>query len=186
MTRIVGKVIDLTLNVLAVCAGALLIFITISISYSILSRAIGISSPVWIVQFNEYSLVWITFLGAGWALARNKHVAIDLLTRKLGNRRRAALERVHSFLGAGICGALFWYSAQVTWGQYQRGVTDVQAIDVPKYLVLLVIPLGFLLLAVQFLRQLIIGAKVPGTGAGEESAEAEPGAAPFERPEKDS
>ena len=43
----------------------------------------------------------------------------------------------------------------VTWDQFQRGVTDVQAIDFPKYLVLSVIPLGFFLLTVQFLRRFI-------------------------------
>jgi hypothetical protein len=32
-------------------------------------------------------------------------------------------------------------------------VTDVQAVDVPKYLILVVIPLGFLVLVLQFVRQ---------------------------------
>jgi len=37
---------------------------------------------------------------------------------------------------------------------FQRGVTDVQAVDMPKYLVLMVIPAGFLVLTAQFLRNL--------------------------------
>jgi TRAP-type C4-dicarboxylate transport system permease small subunit len=48
-----------------------------------------------------------------------------------------------------------WYGTLVTWDQFQRGVTDVQAIDFPKYLVLMVIPSGFFLLTVQFLRRFV-------------------------------
>jgi TRAP-type mannitol/chloroaromatic compound transport system permease small subunit len=40
---------------------------------------------------------------------------------------------------------------------FQRGVTDVQVVDVAKYKVVLIIPLGFLLLALQFLRKILIG-----------------------------
>jgi TRAP-type mannitol/chloroaromatic compound transport system permease small subunit len=40
---------------------------------------------------------------------------------------------------------------------YQRGVTDVQVVDVAKYKVVLIIPLGFFLLALQFLRKMLIG-----------------------------
>jgi len=38
----------------------------------------------------------------------------------------------------------------------ERGVVDVQVVDIAKYKVILVIPLGFLLLALQFLRKTFI------------------------------
>ena len=141
------------LDTLAGVAALFLLFITLSISYSIFARATGFPYPVWVVQFNEYSLLWMTFLGAAWVLRRDKHVSIDLVTRLLNSRAKVILEIAHGITGMVVCGVLFWYSASVTWGQFQRGVTDVQAVDVPKYLVLLVIPLGFLLLILQFARK---------------------------------
>jgi hypothetical protein len=39
---------------------------------------------------------------------------------------------------------------------FERGVIDVQVVDIAKYKVLFVIPLGFLLLALQFLRKMFI------------------------------
>lgn len=35
----------------------------------------------------------------------------------------------------------------------QRGIIDVQAVDVPKYLILMIIPIGFFFLVIQFVRQ---------------------------------
>jgi len=147
---------------MAILAGSLLLFVTFSISYSILTRASGVSSPVWIVQFNEYALLWITFLGTAWVLARDKHVSIDLLTGRLSPGKQCFFKRVHGVLGILVCLVLVWYGTWVTLGQFERGVTDVQAIDVPKYLVLMIIPLGFFLVAVQFLRQFLKTLKTCG------------------------
>ena len=143
---------DTLLNAMAFIAGVLLLFVTFSISYTILSRMAGFNSPVWVVQFNEYALLWITFLGTAWALARNKHVSIDLLTSRFSPKNQHYFKLFHGVLGTLICLVFFWYGYGVTMGQFKRGIIDVQAVDVPKYLVLIIIPVGFILLAVQFLR----------------------------------
>jgi TRAP-type C4-dicarboxylate transport system permease small subunit len=62
---------------------------------------------------------------------------------------------VHSIMGAVLCGALCWFGIFTTWDQFERKVIDVQSIDVPKAYVLVVIPLGFLLLFLQFARKFI-------------------------------
>jgi TRAP-type C4-dicarboxylate transport system permease small subunit len=150
-----GRVLDQLLAFLAALAGLLLLFVTFSISYTILARFVGFASPVWVVQFNEYALLWMTFLGTAWLLTKDKHVSIDLVTRLLPVFGRVILSLLHNAVGAILCAVFTWYGTLVTWDQFQRGVTDVQAIDFPKYLVLAVIPLGFFLLAVQFLRRFI-------------------------------
>lgn len=150
-----GGILDKLLSFLAALAGLLLLFVTFSISYAILARFVGFASPVWVVQFNEYALLWITFLGTAWLLARDKHVSIDLITRLLPAFGQAILNLLHNAAGAVLCAVFTWYGTLLTWDQFQRGVTDVQAIDFPKYLVLAVIPLGFFLLTLQFLRKFI-------------------------------
>ena len=150
-----SRILDRILTGTSILAGLLLLFITFSISYGITLRAFGIQSPVWTVQFNEYSLLWITFLGSAWVLSRRKHVAIDIVTSRLNPRARRIMEIVHGFMGAGLCAVLCFYTSLMALNLFQRGVTDVQAVDVPKSLVIIVIPIGFLLLILQFLRILI-------------------------------
>ncbi len=150
-----GKAFDTLMNILAGLAALLLVFMTLSITYAIFVRAIGLQAPVWVVQFNEYSLLWITFLGGAWLLRRRKHVAIDSFTRVLGPKGKSLMGILHCLLGLTVCGLIAWYGGRETWSHLQRGVTDVQAVDVPKYLVIMIIPCGFLLLVLQFGRDLI-------------------------------
>jgi C4-dicarboxylate transporter, DctQ subunit len=147
------KILDYLLAILAVLAGLLLLFITFSIAYTIFARFLDIPGPIWAVQFTEYALLWMTLLGTAWVLKRHKHVSVDLLTSRLSSKGKVYFDLAHSLMGVAVCGFLCWYGSIVTWGQYQRGVVDIQVVDTPKYLILLIIPVGFLFLVGQFLRQ---------------------------------
>ena len=151
LSRILGWI----LNAMAMLTGLILVFVTFSISYSIATRALGFQSPVWIIQFNEYSLLWMTFLGTAWVLSRRKHVAIDVVTGRLSPGGKRVAEIIHSVMGAGVCGVLCYFSMLIVLNMYSRGVTDVQAVDVPKSFVLFVIPLGFFCLTIQFIRNFV-------------------------------
>ena len=147
-----GRIFDKLLSALAVLAGLLLLFITFSIAYTIFARFFNIPGPIWAVQFTEYSLLWMTLLGTAWVLKRQKHVSVDLLTSRLGAKSKVYFELAHSLMGVAVSGILCWYGTVVAWGQYQRGVVDIQVVDMPKHLILMIIPIGFLFLVGQFLR----------------------------------
>ncbi len=149
-----GKLIDFICKLFAVASGILLILVTVFIGYVILARIIHISSPAWITQFTEYALLWITFLGTAWVLGRNRHIAIDLIMSHLGPRKKLAFDISHYLVGCAVCLVLCYFGCLTMLSMIQRGVVDVQVVDIDKYKVILVIPLGFLLLALQFLRKM--------------------------------
>ena len=155
-----AKLLDKICGVLAVLAALLLLFITFSIGYSIFTRQLKLPSPVWVVQFNEYSLLWVTFLGTAWVLSQEKHVAIQLVTERLSVRVQRVVSLVHNLVGFALCGAFCWFAWFNTWDHYVRKVTDVGSVDFPKAYVLAIIPLGFFLLALQFLRKFILGLRL--------------------------
>ncbi|MBW2021671.1 MAG: TRAP transporter small permease [Deltaproteobacteria bacterium] len=143
---------------MAILAGLLLVIMTVSIGMSITLRTLNLQVPLWSVQFNEYSLLWITFLGAAWLLRKGRHVSLDIVTRRLRKGDVGKLQIIHAVFGLVVCGVLTLYSGAVTWNLFQRGVMDVRAVDVPKYLILLVVFLGLLMLTMEFLRNLVVGA----------------------------
>lgn len=155
---------DKILTVLGVIPALLLLYIVLSTSVNVFSRFLGFGGLVWGVQFTEYSLLWMTLLGATWVLKRNKHVTVDLITGLLKEPTKAYFDLVHSIMGFAVCALLCWYGAIVTWGQYQRGVVDIQVVDVPKYLALMIIPLGFFFLSLEFIRRFFTGLKQIGRG----------------------
>ena len=150
------KLLDRVCQLCAVLGALLLLFVTFSITYSIITRQMGLGSPIWVFQFNEYSLLWVTFLGTAWLLAENKHVQISLLTNALGKKANKALAVIHSFVGCVLCGILAWYGFFSTRDHLLRNVIDTQAVDVPKWIILMIIPFGFVLLSLQFLRKLYL------------------------------
>lgn len=149
------KTIDKILTALGVIPALLLLFMVLSISFTIFARFLGFSGLIWGVQFTEYALLWMTLLGATWVLKRDKHVTVDLITGLLKKRTKAYFDLVHSIMGFAVSMVLCWYGAVVSWGQYQRGVVDIQVVDVPKYLVLMVIPAGFFFLSLEFIRKFL-------------------------------
>lgn len=148
------KILEGVETILAVIAGLLLLFITISISLSIGLRIFDLQVPLWTVQFNEYALLWVTFLSGAWLLRKGRHVSLDILTTRLKARNLARLSSLHGVMGFLTTGFLGLVSGKVAWSQFQRGIMDVRAVDVPKYLLLSVVCIGFLLMALEFLSQL--------------------------------
>jgi C4-dicarboxylate transporter DctQ subunit len=153
----VARLLDKVCGLLAVLAGLLLLFITFSIGYSIFVRQVNLPSPVWVVQFNEYALLWITFLATAWILFKDKHVSIQILSERLSERGQKILVLIQSAMGLGLCSILCYFGSYTTLEQYSRKVINVQAVDVPQALVIMIIPIGFFLLSLQFLRKLITG-----------------------------
>ena len=146
------KILDRLFDFLAVVISIILVLMTLSIGYAIFARAVGLPGPVWIVQFNEYAMLWATFLGAAWLLSKKRHVSIELVVSHLSQPTQKVFHLIHSLLGVGLCAILCWYGTLTTLENFQRNVINVQAVDVPMAYVLVVIPVGFFLLFLQFVR----------------------------------
>ena len=151
-----ARMLNRVCSAMAVLGGLLLLFITFSIAYSIVTRKLDLPTPVWVVQFNEYALLWVPFLATGWILSRNQHVSVQFLVQYLGGKGRKVLEVIHGILGMTVCGIFCAYGVYTTWDHHVRGVIDVASVDVPKSYALVIIPVGFFLLTFQFISKFLV------------------------------
>jgi TRAP-type C4-dicarboxylate transport system permease small subunit len=136
--------------VFAWMAAGVILFMMFSISYGALTRKFNLPNPIWIIQISEYSLVWICFLATAWTLSENKHVRVDILFSRANQRKQAFLLLIQDSVSTVLCGIFCYLGILSTWEHLRDKVMDVGSIDVPKAWVLWVIPLGFLLLTLQF------------------------------------
>ena len=60
----------------------------------VVSRYVFHSPMTWTEELARFSLVWLTFLGAGFVMARRQHIAVDILAKALG---RAGERVVNAF-----------------------------------------------------------------------------------------
>jgi C4-dicarboxylate transporter DctQ subunit len=145
-----GNFFDRIIGTLAFVAGVLLLLVTFFVCYSITMRYLNFKPPVWVLQFTEYALLWITFLGAAWLLKKDGHIRIDTLVSRLNPKNLRKVGIVDDFLGFIVSGIICWFGNLHTIDLYQRGIMDVKGVSVPKFALFLIIPLGGLTLLIQF------------------------------------
>ena len=125
---------------------------TASICAEVLLRY-GFNSPIsWVVELSEYSLLWITFLGGSWVLRNGGHVRVDILLQYLSPAALRVCGIFSSAAGALTSAILLGFGAHATYSAMMRGAFKPTGIDVPTWMVIVVIPTGGLLLTLRFAR----------------------------------
>ena len=133
-------------------AGFLLIFMMLSICVELVCRRMG-RPLMWVMEVTEYSLLYITFLGAAWVLEREGHVKMDIIVNALKRENQALLGIITSVIGSAMSLYLIVYGTKVTWDYFKRDVIECTPLLTPSFIILLIIPLGSIPLFIQFLRR---------------------------------
>lgn len=158
-TKLTG-LFDRTIDVFAVLGGLLLVLIMLAVSTKVVFRYFLHTGLPGIDEIAEISMLYLTFLGAAWLLRRGGHITIDLLFVRLKPKAQVRLNVITSVLGIIICLILIWYGTMATVSFWQRGILTPTILEVPRALIIAIIPAGSLLLGLQFLRR----AWLSGTG----------------------
>jgi len=110
------------------------------------------------VEIVEYALVYITFLGASWAVPRGAHIDIDVCVQAMPKSWQRVCAFLSNVISLGVAVVLMVFGASVTWTSYIRGAFKPTTLEIPTWIVLLIIPIGSALLAARFLRETIVAA----------------------------
>lgn len=127
----------------------LLFFIMCIVTYEVVARYIFKSPTIWVTDVSRYCLVYMTFLSASSLLLKGEHINVDLIVTHVPRRVQLAIFMAGHLLCAGTFLVLCYYSALTTWDIFSRGVLVMDPIEIPKYVPLVIIPIGsfFLLMA---------------------------------------
>ncbi len=146
------KAFDRLVDVMAVLAGAILVVITAAVCYTIGMRFLFTKTTIWIIPFTEYALLWIVFLATAWLLREGGHITTDVVYTHLNARTKHVLDGLMFVIGGLTCAAMAVLGVLHLCDCLAGGVTDVRAMTVPKSAVFIIIPVGSLLLTLQFFR----------------------------------
>lgn len=113
------------------------------------------ASTIWQTEFVIYLMVAAVSIGLPYVQARRGHVNVDLLPLYLSRTPRAVL--YHLCLGAGllVCGIIVWFGAELTIEAYERGWRSASIWRPMLWIPYLSIPVGFGLLFLQYLADLL-------------------------------
>jgi len=110
----------------------------------------------WGVEVCEYFIFGLTYLAASYLLREGKHVRIEIIESFIKETVKKRLEKCREFIGLLFCIVVCIISIEAAYYSYKMKlkVTRIYAVD--KYIFLLIIAFGFGMLALEFLRKLII------------------------------
>jgi C4-dicarboxylate transporter, DctQ subunit len=151
VNRLTGRIFQ----VMAGIAALLIIFTVLSISCEVVLRYCFKKPLSWTVEVTEYLQVYMTFFSAAWILRHGGHVRFEILINSVSPRLAGVFFLVASLLGFVSCGLLTIFSAWVTWEQLISHTPVIKTLQIPKWLVLLPIPIGCAFLTLEFLMKMI-------------------------------
>ena len=146
--------LDRLCDLLAIFAGIYLVAIMLGIVISALARTFDLSGA-WsshIFTFAEFGLLYIVMAASPWLVRQRGHVFIELITAALPKSVQRPFSRAVSAICVLICLILVWYTFSATLRAYKFGDAEMRSLDMPKYLLLGAMPIGFGLMGVQFAR----------------------------------
>ena len=144
-----GRVI----NISAYIAVGLLVFIVAGITWEIIYRMVTGKSVVWVVEFSEYSLLYITFLAAAWVLKKDEHIKMDMVINRFSVYMQSLINAITSTLAFLFVLIIFLYSLKTAFNYFQMSYYTPTPLQVPQWTILIVIPIGSLLILLQLLKR---------------------------------
>lgn len=157
---------DRLLVALAAFAAAIFGATALLISVNVVLRNLGMPTIYGLLDAVEYGILAATFLGAPWVLARNAHVAVDLVTAALPEGLRRLVGRIVACIGLVVSALFLVYALEAATASAARGSMIRTAFVIPEWWVLSITPVAFALIAIEFLRQAIRPPREPHEAPG--------------------
>ena len=169
MLQTLSLAFDKANRALSSVAAAFVVVMTVSILYDVFARLIFHAPTIWVIDMNEYLLVYLTFVPAAWILMNDHHVKVELLTVRLKPEKQRRLRVVTDILGLIYCAVLTWQAWVVAWHAFENGYRFSTALNFPKFPVLVIIPIGAAWLGLGFVFRILAGERAqteitPGEG----------------------
>ena len=135
---------------MAVLAGAMLVWLMVSVITSVAMRNAGLQPFAWLFTSSEYAMLYITMLGAPWLVREKGHVHIELVTAALPTRWARGVSRAVAAGCVIVSAVLAWKGADLVLTNIERNDYDVRAYYFPRWILTISFPVCFGLMAVEF------------------------------------
>lgn len=149
---IIARVYNFVLYAMAFIAGAMLVWLMVSVVLSVVMRNAGVQPFAWLFTSAEYGLLYMTMLGAPWLVREKGHVHIELVTAALPPSARTVVSRTVALACVLVCLILAWKGTDLFLTNIERNDYDVRAYYFPRWMLTISFPISFGLMAVEFAR----------------------------------
>ena len=150
---VLDNIFDVSLTVTSSLSGVLIAFMTLVMVAHIIGRRFFLRPIPWSVEFSEYFMVMIIFMGAAWVLKGEGHIIIDVVTRLLEHRTRCRVDAATSCIMAAILLIITYWGGLVTYKDFVSGYVMWKTVLTPVWILDIFIPIGCFLLFIQSVKR---------------------------------
>ena len=148
----IKKAYDAILYGMAYAAGFLMAAMMVVITLDVVLRNLGYQSSAHFFTFTEYALLIIPCMGAPWLAREKGHIYVEILLMAMPVNARRVMTFIIGLICIAVCLVIAYYGFQVTWQDYVNNEKDVRSFDMPRWTVVVWIPISFLMMAIEFAR----------------------------------
>lgn len=159
-----GRAYGRLLRAGAVVAALLLGALALLVTGDVVARNLRLGTLPWILEVSEYGLPLATFLVAPWLLYRNEHVRLDVLLTAIPVGGARALDRLSDVVGLGVSAVFVVYGMRAVTSSAQQGSMVLKSVVFPEWWLYAPVPVCFAFLAIEFVRRLVRGGALEGSG----------------------
>jgi len=134
-------------------AGGFIIIVIFSTFYEVVSRKLGYPTA-WTLEISVYLLIGAAYLSLGYTERVHGHINVDFFVAFLPRKGQALVDLLVTVLKVAFALYLAWWGWQIVGRDYAADVRSFSQLRFPKYLTEVPIPVGLLLLALQYLLRL--------------------------------
>jgi TRAP-type C4-dicarboxylate transport system permease small subunit len=134
-----------------VVAGAALVTLIITTTYEVVMRYVFNDPTIWAFEIGAYMFMAIVLLAAAHIQQEDRHISMAFFSSRLSSKANKYNNLFASILGVIFCSVVVWKSWEYTSYAYTRGYDSGTELHVPLFLTIVLIPLGYSLLGLQFL-----------------------------------
>ncbi|MQA04674.1 MAG: TRAP transporter small permease subunit [Streptosporangiales bacterium] len=143
------------------------------VCYGVLLRYFIGASTVWQTELSIYLLIYAAFVGAAYGLKHGDHVAMEIVASRFSGRARDVIRLVVGVLGLGLAVVILVVAWGFWWEVVESGRRSGTAWNPPLAVPYAILPLGMLLVSLQYL--VILTDTVGRLGKGNRADGAEAG-----------
>ena len=128
-----------------------LVFMVASITYDVIMRYVFVAPTHWALEVNTFLLAFLCVIPAGDVLRLGSQIRITFLLDRLKPAVKARLNILRAAAGLFFCGILIWKGTDMAWKAWLHNDRMSTSLGTPMVIPYLFLPIGFLLLALQYL-----------------------------------
>ncbi len=125
------------------------------LTYEVIARYFFIKPTIWAAELSQLCLIWGCLLSLGWVLNMRRHITVNAITGLLPPLAQRLCVVVSLLILITFSAIVAYWGWDIFHDSWVRGRTTGSLLNLPSWVAELAVPVGFALLTVQALVELL-------------------------------